>query len=187
MTTHTGTYALGPDSATLTVRTGKRGAAAMAGHNLQITVSSWSARFELAEDPAASKLSLTADSRSLKVIAGAGGAQALGGDDKLSIQQSIDDDVLKGGPISFESTMIHSAAAHGGAEEDLHVHGDLNLLGHTGPLEFTLQVDGAGHLTGGATVVQTKFGIKPFSILFGTLKVADEVEVSIDGMLPAPG
>lgn len=184
MPSHTGTYTLGPDSATLTIRTGKRGAAAMAGHNLQITVSSWSATLTLAEAPDASTLSLTADSRSLRVIEGTGGAQSLGEDDKLSIQQSIDGDVLKGGAISFESTKIHSAADHGGAAEDIHVHGNLTLLGNTGPIEFTLQLDDAGHLTGAATVVQTAFGIKPFSILFGTLKVADEVEVSVDGNLP---
>ena len=181
MSSRTGSYALGPDSATLTVKTGKRGAASAAGHNLEIIVSVWSATLVLAADPAASKLSLTADSRSLRVIAGSGGMQALGEDDRLSIQQSIDDDVLKGGPISFESTKIHSAADHGGAAEDLHVHGELNLLGHTGPLEFTLKLDDAGHLTGTATVVQTKFGLKPFSTLFGTLKVTDEVEVSFDG------
>lgn len=185
MASLTGTYTLGPDSATLTVRTGKRGAAAMAGHNLQIEVSSWSATLELAEDLAASKLSLTADSRSLQVIDGTGGAKPLGEDDKQSILQSIDEDVLKGGPISFESAKIHSAADHGGAEEDLHVHGNLNLLGNTGPIEFTLRLDEAGRLTGAATIVQSAFGIKPFSILFGTLKVADEVEVSVDGTLPA--
>ena len=38
-----GSYTLGPEQATLTVRTGKGGAAAKAGHNLQIEVTSWSA------------------------------------------------------------------------------------------------------------------------------------------------
>jgi len=184
MSSRTGNYTLGPDSATLTVRTGKRGVAAAAGHNLQITVSSWSATLQLAADPAASRLSLTADSRSLRVIAGTGGAQALGADDMTAIEQTIDSDVLKGGAIRFQSTKIHSAAAHSGAKDDLHVHGDLDLLGHTGPLEFTLKLDDAGHLTARATIVQTAFGMKPYTTLFGTLKVADEVEVSVDGTLP---
>jgi len=185
MSPYTGTFELGPDSATLTVWTGKRGAAAVAGHNLQIVVSRWSATLELAADPAASKLSLTADSRSLRVAAGSGGAQALDADDMAGIEQTIDSEVLKGGAISFQSAKIHSAADHGGAAEDLHVHGELDLLGHTGPVEFTLKLDDEGHLEGRATVVQTAFGMKPFTTLFGTLKVADEVEVSVDGILPA--
>ena len=174
-----GNYTIGPRTATLTVRTGKRGAAAMAGHNLQITVSSWSATLELASDVADSKLSLHADSRSLRVVSGSGGPQSLGADDMANIEATIDSEVLKGGAISFQSTHIHPGAEDG----ELHVHGDLHLLGHVGPLEFTLKLNDAGHLSGTATIVQSAFGIKPYSTLFGALKVADEVEVSVDGTL----
>ena len=176
-----GNYTVGPETATLTVRTGKRGAAAMAGHNLQITVSAWSATLELASDLADSKLSLQADSRSLRVVSGSGGAQSLGADDMANIETTIDSEVLKGGAISFQSTHIYPGAEDGA----LHVHGDLHLLGHIGPLEFTLKLNDAGHLSGSATIVQTAFGIKPYSTLFGALKVADEVEVSVDGTIPS--
>ena len=37
-----------------------------------------------------------------------------------------------------------------------------------------------GRLAGSATLKQSDWGIKPYSALFGTLKVADEVTVSID-------
>ena len=37
-----------------------------------------------------------------------------------------------------------------------------------------------GQMTGKATVKQTAFGIKPYSALFGTLKVADDVRIEID-------
>jgi polyisoprenoid-binding protein YceI len=176
-----GNYILGPETATLTVRTGKRGAAAMAGHNLQITVSSWSATLELASDLTDSKLSLQADSRSLRVVSGSGGAQSLGAADITSIETTIDSEVLKGGAISFHSTRLNPGAENG----TLHVQGDLDLLGRVGPLEFTLRLNDAGHLTGSATIIQTAFGIKPYSTLFGALKVADEVEVSVDGTIPA--
>jgi polyisoprenoid-binding protein YceI len=175
-----GNHTVGPETATLTVRTRKRGAAAMAGHNLQIAVSSWSATLELAPDLADSKLSLQADSRSLRVVSGSGGAQSLGPDDLANIEATIDSEVLKGGAIGFQSTHIYSGAEDGA----LHVHGDLHLLGHIGPLEFTLKLNDAGHLSGSAIIVQTAFGIKPYSTLFGALKVGDEVEVSVDGTLP---
>jgi hypothetical protein len=34
-----------------------------------------------------------------------------------------------------------------------------------------------------ARVKQSEWGIKPYTALFGALKVADEVEVTIDGQL----
>ena len=40
-------------------------------------------------------------------------------------------------------------------------------------------------ITGSAFVKQTDWKMKPFSALFGTLKVADVVEVSIDARVPA--
>jgi hypothetical protein len=35
-------------------------------------------------------------------------------------------------------------------------------------------------MTGSCTVTQTAFGMKPYSALFGALKVADDVQVEID-------
>jgi hypothetical protein len=40
-------------------------------------------------------------------------------------------------------------------------------------------------VTGAAVVRQTEWGIKPYSALFGALKVADEVHVEVDVALPA--
>ncbi len=176
-----GTYELGPEHATLTVKTGKTGAAARAGHNLEIEVTSWSATLQVDDDPAISTVRLTADSRSLKVLNGTGGMQALGDDDKVSIKQTIDDEVLKGGGIEFRSRAVEP----GPDGDSLRVTGELTLLGTRRPLAFDLQRAADGRFTATATVKQTNWGIKPYSALFGTLKVVDEVEVSCDGRLPA--
>ena len=40
-----------------------------------------------------------------------------------------------------------------------------------------------GAVSGRATVKQSDWGMKPYSALFGTLKVLDEVEVSLEGHL----
>ena len=61
----------------------------------------------------------------------------------------------------------------------LTVAGELQLCGRRAPLTFALAI-ADGRLTGGATVKQTAFEIKPYSALFGTLKVADEVQVAIE-------
>ena len=77
------------------MRTGRTGAAAKAGHNLLLHVTSWEATLAVADDPARDQLELTADGGSLRVIEGTGGMQALGDDDKADIEKTIDDDVLK--------------------------------------------------------------------------------------------
>jgi hypothetical protein len=179
MTIAPGTYALGPDNATLHVRTGKGGAASKAGHNLLMEVTAWSGVLQVGDSPGETIASLTADARSLRVLEGTGGIQALGEDDRLNIEQTIVDEVLKGGTIEFTSTVVDAPAADG----TLLIRGELDLLGTRRPIAFALQVGPDGTFTAEATVTQTEWGIKPYSALFGTLKVLDEVRISLEGRL----
>jgi polyisoprenoid-binding protein YceI len=80
--------------------------------------------------------------------------------------------------VTFRSTRV-VPAGHG-----LHAVGDLTLLGHTHPLAFDVTLAGDGTLSAAAVIKQTDFGMKPYSALFGALKVADEVRVSLSAKLP---
>ena len=162
---------LGPENGTLTVHTGKGGAIAKAGHNLVMEVTRWQATF------AHHAIELTADARSFRVVTGSGGIKPLGDDEKAGIAQTIDEEVLEGGNIAYRSSSV--SEREGGYD----VEGELDLLGVRRPLAFSLSLDGE-HLTGSAQAKQTDFKLKPYSALFGTLKVADVVEVSIDATLP---
>jgi len=173
-----GTYRFGPDNGTLAVNTGRTGAVAKAGHDLLLHVTGWDGTLEIGADLAPSRLEVRADGGSLKVQEGTGGMQALDDDDKANIEQTIDDEVLRRDQITFRSTEV--AAADGG----LRVTGDLTLLGRTAPLVLDIAV-GDGALTAAAVVRQTDFGMKPYSALFGALKVADEVRVSLAAAWPA--
>jgi polyisoprenoid-binding protein YceI len=173
-----GTYRLGPDDGTLSVRTGRTGAAAKAGHDLVIEVTAWEGTLRVGDDPADTSVELEADATSLHVREGSGGMQSLGDDDKANIRTTIDDDVLKGHAIAFRSTAVT------GADGQLTVEGELTLAGTTRPLAFDLVVGDDGRLSGAAVVKQTDWGMKPYSTLFGALKVADEVRVEIDAALP---
>jgi hypothetical protein len=143
----------GPHNATLTVHTTRAGAAARAGHDLTLLVERWSATVD------GEAVTVDADSSSLRVIEGHGGITSLGDEEKDAIKQTIDEEILKGRPISYRS-------------------GELTLNGVTRPLAVSF--DGG---EGRAGIKQTDFKLKPFSALFGTLKVADvvEVKVRIDG------
>jgi polyisoprenoid-binding protein YceI len=174
-----GAHKLGPENGKLLVRTKKGGAASKAGHNLTIEVTDWSATVEIGGDPAQNRVELHADSRSMKVIEGSGGVMALSDDDKASIKQTIDEDVLKGAPIDFRSTQVQT----GPAPDQVRVVGELDVASARTVVPFELRVSD-GHLTGSATVKQTDLGMKPYSALFGTLKVLDEVTVEVTAELP---
>lgn len=173
-----GSHTLGPDNARLTVQTTKAGAASKAGHNLRMEVGSWQATVSNA-DGAQPQITLTADSRSLRVLEGTGGIKGLTEDDKENISQTIDDEVLKGCPIEFRSTKVVPDG------DQLQVQGELELAGRRNPVSFSLQPDGEGRIAGSAIVKQSDWGMKPYSALFGTLKVGDEVTVVIDATLPS--
>jgi hypothetical protein len=169
-------HRFGPENATLTVRTKRVGAASKAGHDLLIEVTSWSATLDLGEERVAT---LTADASSLRVLEGTGGVMALDDDDKAGIAKTIDDEVLKGTPIEFRSNAVELSRDGGPGR----VSGELELAGRRHPISFELTA-ADGRLTGTAVVKQTDWGMKPYTALFGTLKVADEVEVAIDANLP---
>jgi polyisoprenoid-binding protein YceI len=173
MAIQAGTYKLGPDNASLHVETGRSGAAAKAGHDLTIDVTSWEATLEVGDS---ASLTLSADPTALHVREGKGGLQALGDDDKADIRKTIDKDVLKKKDITFTSSSVEAAG------DGLKVTGDLQMGGKSKSLTFDLSENG-GTLTGTAPVKQTDWGIKPYSALFGALKVNDEVKVVVEAKL----
>ncbi len=177
MSFQAGRYRLGPDNATLAVLTERAGAAAKAGHDLVIHVTAWEAELVVADDPAGTSMELSADARSLRVIEGTGGMQALGDEDVASIHQTIDDEVLKRQDVGFRSTSVRADG------DTLHTQGELTIVGSTQPVEFDLVSGDGGELSGTAVVTQTAFGMKPYSALFGALKVKDEVQVVLEGHL----
>jgi polyisoprenoid-binding protein YceI len=173
------TYRLGPEDGTLAVHTKRGGAAKMAGHDLLIHVTKWDATIDLGES---TSVELNADGSSLKVIDGHGGMQALEDEDKENIEQTIDDEVLKGQPVTFRSSDVTPAADAAG----LHVEGDLTLMDATRPITFYVAITADGGLRASAVVTQSDWGMKPYTGLFGALKVVDEVEVELEATLPEP-
>jgi polyisoprenoid-binding protein YceI len=175
-----GSHKLGPDNATLRVKTGRHGAAAKAGHDLVIDVTSWEATLDVGEDPERISLELNADPRSLRVREGIGGVQPLSDEDRADTEQAIDDEVLKGEAIEFHSTGVETS--DGGRR--MSASGDLKMAGNSHPVDFELSVSPDGQVSGSATLKQTDWGIKPYSALFGALKVNDQVEVVVEANLP---
>ena len=176
----TGIHELGPDTASLVVKTYREGLAAMAGHDLIIEVRQWEATLEVGEDPSHSSLELRADPRSLYPREGLRGVKPLTDKDRDEVRKNIDEKVLGGEPISFRSSAVDTADGEG----RLSVRGELTIRGQSRTAGFELSVGADGHVTGTAQLVQSKWGIKPYRGLMGALKVRDSVEVVFDGVLP---
>jgi YceI-like domain len=168
-----GTRELGPETGSLRIETKRYGAAAKAGHDLVIEVRSWQATLVIAEDPIENSLVLRADSGSMDVIEGTGGLMALTEDDRVEVKKTLEAEVLKPGSVEFKSTQVTPRDEGQG----LRVAGELSMNGSIHPLDFDLGVGPDGAVSGRAAVKQSDWGIEPYSGLFGTLKVRDEVEV----------
>lgn len=173
-----GEYRFGPENSTLAINTSRTGAVARAGHDLLIHVTAWDATLHVADDPAQSHLEVSADGSSLKVLEGTGGIQSLDDDDRRNIEQTIDDEVLHRTRLTFRSSSVAPTAS------GLHVEGELSMLERTHPLAFEVATDGDGSIQAAAVITQTDFGMKPYTALFGALKVANDVRVTLTAQLP---
>ena len=168
-------HRFGPDNASLRVHTFREGMAARVGHDLILEVTRWEATVETADDPAAWRVELDADSRSLEVREGLRGVKPLTDRDRVEIPKTIDAKVLGGEPIRFRSSEVRRDAD----DSALTVTGELSMAGRARPATVRLTLDD-GALKGTIPLTQSAWGIKPYRGLMGALKVRDDVEVAIE-------
>ena len=178
-TSISGTHELGPVNGNLTVRTARAGAAARMGHDLVIDATRWSAALTIDETaPDRSSLQITVDATSFEIREASGGVKALSDKERGEILKNIAKKVLstdRHPEIRFASTSVQVTDS-GTVDAD----GDLTLAGTTKPVQVRINLeDPAGQPTLTATMplVQSDFGIKPYSAMMGALKVADEVTI----------
>lgn len=181
-----GTYTLTPAGGTVLIHTGREGMAARVGHDLVLEVTSWTATVTVdGEDVTRSTVAASFDAGSIEVREGTGGATPLSDRDRGDIRKSLAEKVLKSSSnpeITLRSTGVETG--EGGA---LDVVADLTILGVTRPVRFQLATeagDGISRLTGRIPLVQSTWGIKPYSAMLGALKVPDRIEVSVDLRIP---
>lgn len=185
MTIARGTHSIGPQDGTVAIHTYRAGMGAKVGHDLVLQATRWSGSVDLDPDnPSASAVDVTIDARSFQVVSGTGGVKPLSDKDRADICKNIDEKILhtaKFPEITFRSTEVV------GAPPQLTVHGELAIHGQTRPVTLDVAVEDGG---GGArarattTIVQSDFGIKPFTAMLGALKVRDDVGLDIDVGLP---
>jgi hypothetical protein len=189
MAASTGTYRLGPDAGRVVIKTTRAGLAARVGHDLSIDVSRWSADITVpgavpggtalaetgADELSAATVAAELDLGSLVVREGTGGARPLSASDRRDIESTMRK-ILGGGgsgggpaAATFRSTRVIPSSVGGAIE------GTLTLNGRSQPVRLQLTSPGPGRYRGAVTIVQSAFGIKPYTGFFGALKLRDEV------------
>jgi hypothetical protein len=174
----TGNFRLGPDTGRIVLKTSRTGFAAVAGHDLTLEVTSWSAQVEVPDEDAGGVTAATITARldlgSLAVREGTGGAKPLTDSDRRDIKKTMTG-ILGDGEATFTSSRIVRSGASGGA-----IEGTLTINGKSQPTRLQVTEPEPGKYRGSATIQQTAFGIKPYSGFFGALKLRDEVGVEFE-------
>jgi polyisoprenoid-binding protein YceI len=160
----------------LLVQTSVAGRGAKMGHRLTIAMDSWRAEVAWAAGQPTT-VDLTIEVSSLRVVRGEGGVTPLSGPEKALARsnalKTLDADRFP--QIRFRANGIEQAG------DGYRLTGTLEIHGTTRERVVDLRVGDLGHswrMSGEATVAQTEFGIKPYSMLMGSLKVVDTVTVS---------
>lgn len=173
-----GTYRIGSGTGHLRLKTSRTGLGRKAGHDLTIEVTRWSGDIEFdAADPARSTVSVTVEADSLEVLEGVGGLKPLTDGDRAEIKQTMRDKILH--PAEYPG-ITFTSTGFAGSPESVTVTGDLTIMGTTRPITVEARLDSDGRVRGAATVVQSTWGIKPYSAFVGALRLADEVRVEFD-------
>lgn len=160
------------DSAETHVYTFKEGLLSAVAHDLKIKVTRFSLKIEKgAVEARWDAGSLVVDS----VMRDGHEATGLGQRDFDKIAHTIADDILEARrhpEIRFQARDVSVAG------ERAAIRGQLTLVGRTRPLTVEARLAG-GRWVAEVVLHQPDFGIKPYSAMFGTLKIKPDVKVRV--------
>ena len=171
-------WSLDASDGELFVRTGVTGRAASLGHRLTIAMSSWQATVGCTGAEPVS-VEFVVEVGSFEVLRGQGGVKGLSGPEKVLVRTNALNclDAKRFPQIRFDADDIAKAG------ESYRLTGTLQIHGKTGKHMIDVRVEDAGdswRMTGESVVRQSEFGVKPYSMFLGAMKVADEVTVSFE-------
>jgi polyisoprenoid-binding protein YceI len=173
-------YALDPGLSRFTARACATGLLASLGHNPSFAIRQFSGEAKFSpEAPEQSSLRIVVQSASLEL------SDQVSDKDRREIERAMRNEVLETArfpEIVFEAS--NPSLSKGG--ETLYwvnLTGKLTLHGVTQPQQITAQVTVTGdqlRASGEFNVRQSSYGIKPVSVVGGTMKIKDDVKVTFD-------
>lgn len=175
---------LGPSDGELILLTSVEGRAARFGHSLTLTMREWSASIHF-EGDRADRVEVSVDVSSLEVTSGTGGATPLTDIDRALIRRTA----LKSLRSDSEPTATFISVAVDGAESNYRLNGGTTISGKRQPVEIDVGVTenpDSWSIIGRLDLLQSDFGIKPYSAILGSLKVTDRVNVQLKADIAKP-
>jgi polyisoprenoid-binding protein YceI len=181
MAIHSGRHHLGTEQGCIVLTTLRDGLAAQAGHDLTLEPGRWSGELVVGDDLTPISLEVRVDLESLVVRTGSGGLKPLTDRDRREIAVAARK-VLRADrhPEATFSATGFEPAAHGGGV----ITGTLTLAGRSRPLRLDVTQPAPDQYRAITAVVQSDFGVKPYSAFLGSLKVRDAVTVQVEVSLP---
>lgn len=166
----------------LLVKTDVAGRAARMGHRLTIAMKAWRATVKWAGDEPSS-VELAVDVDSLEVLHGEGGVTPLSGPEKALARSNA----LKTLGAERFPSITFEAGSVAKTPDGYQLTGSVQIHGKSRPQTVDLRVEDAGdawRMSAEVPVRQSDFGIKPYSMFLGSMKVADEVTVAFSASRP---
>jgi polyisoprenoid-binding protein YceI len=181
----TGLWTLTASDGELSIRTGVAGRAARMGHRLTIAMTRWEASVAWAgTEPVTAELTVDVDS--FEVLRGEGGVKALSGPEKALVKSSAlkSLDANRYPEIRFAADTIYKTG------DGYRLTGKLHIRGQSRKHVIDLRTEDLGdawRMSVESRVRQTDYGVKPYSLLMGSVRVDDEVSVSFTAVHPKHG
>jgi polyisoprenoid-binding protein YceI len=164
----------------LLIRTGVAGRAARMGHRLTIAMRRWQAAVGWAgAEPVSAELTVEVDS--FEVLRGEGGVKGLSGPEKALVKSNALRSLNAGRypEIRFTADTIDKT------DEGYRLTGKLHIRGKSRKHLIDLRTEDLGQawqMSAESSVRQTEYGVKPYSLLVGSVRVADEISVSFSAV-----
>jgi polyisoprenoid-binding protein YceI len=170
------TWTLDASDGELQLRTGVTGRAARMGHRLTIAMTRWQATVDWdRNEPVAAEL--VVDVGSFEVLRGEGGVKGLSGPEKAVVRSNA----MNSLNASRFPEIRFSADAIEKTDDGYRLSGTLQIRGKSNEHVIDLRTEdlgGSWRMSTESTVRQSDYGIKPFSLLMGSMQVVDEVAIS---------
>ena len=196
-----GDFDIGPSNGRLRLRTYRQGLAAKAGHDLVLEAAEWHGRVHVLSEADGSasvaaeievemevefeaeievSIEVEIDLRRLEVREGTGGVKPLTERDRADIRKAMRQPLgIDAQPIAtFRSSSVRVEG------ERATVEGELSIAGQSHPVGLDVRREADGTISGSTQIVQSAWGIKPYTGFFGALKLRDAVDVEFVLQLP---
>ncbi len=176
------TVTIGPANGSLTLHTGVEGKAAKMGHQLTVALRDWEATATVdGTRPTSGRLRVALPS--FEVVKGEGGLKPLSDKDRASIRDNALQTMKAGQHPEVVFTGDHVTDTPDGYA----FQGELSIAGTSRTLTVAVTVTDAGatwQLAAQTSVVQSEYGVKPYSQMMGALRVSDRVELRFEAAVP---